>query len=161
MLNKIKFTLFAVGLLLTFCTPKNVQAETTSFSLSDLDSKGQITQEFIEDDTYHTISIQKDINPKNMQLHSFSGKLNNTYTVQHNKIGYYTAKYKIDITNSKITRAHSAQVVPKIGSISTKRLSRVSSSQANLFFSQKVALSQINRNIRSSIESGNILINVN
>lgn len=133
MLNKIKFTLFAVGLLLTFCTPKNVQAETTSFSLSDLDSKGQITQEFIEDDTYHTISIQKDINPKNMQLHSFSGKLNNTYTVQHNKIG----------------------------SISTKRLSRVSSSQANLFFSQKVALSQINRNIRSSIESGNILINVN
>ncbi|MFV8805655.1 hypothetical protein ACNMZ4_05315 [Aerococcus urinaeequi] len=57
MLNKIKFTLFAVGLLLTFCTPKNVQAETTSFSLSDLDSKGQITQEFIEDDTYHTISI--------------------------------------------------------------------------------------------------------
>lgn len=158
MFNKIKFSLFALGLLLTLCMSKNIQAATTNFNLSDLDSQGQMSQEYFEDNTYHIITVQKDINPKGQQLKSLSGKLNNTYTIQHSKAGYYSAKYRITVVNNKITSAHSARVVPSIGAISSIRISRGSSTQANLSFSQKILLSNLKRKVTTSIVHGEILV---
>lgn len=155
MLKIFKFSLFFYSFLAVLLFPKNIEAASLDFSISEIDNQGSVTQEYLdEDDLYNKITIQK-------ELDSFLRIKNNVYTVKHTSNGFYTASFKINVSENKIIKAHSSNVSLYTGNLSNTILSIQSANQAKLSFNQKILLATLKRNITATVNNDKISINVN
>ena len=79
-----------------------------------------------------------------------------TYNVSYTSPSAWRANYRVSISNARITGAHSASASAITGSITSKRLSVTSSTEARYFITWKKQAIYINCGVRSAI-SGNSL----
>src|SRR5699024_7021263 len=139
-----------------------VQTENVEFLIADINEAGNLTKRYMdEDNILHTVQIEasptSDIPSSNISLTRLANK---TYTITHTKNSNYKASFKIDILSNKIQRAHSSSVTLYKGTLSNSKLTRVSSTKAQLMFNQKLVLATINNNITATVSNGKISVTV-
>lgn len=138
------------------------EAGDLEFWIEDINKAESITKEYIdEDNIIHTVQIEtsptSDIPSSNINLVSLANK---TYTITHTKNSNYKASFKINILSNKIQKAHSSSVTLYKGTLSNSKLTRVSSTKAQLTFKQKLVLATINNNITATVSNGKISVTV-
>lgn len=141
---------------------REVQTENVEFLIEDINEAGSLTKRYMDEDKIlHTVQIEasptSDISSSNISLTRLANK---TYTITHTKNSNYKASFKIDILSNKIQRAHSSSVTLYKGTLSNSKLTRVSSTKAQLTFKQKLVLATINNNITATVSNGKISVTV-
>lgn len=79
-----------------------------------------------------------------------------TYNVSYTSPGAWRASYKVSISGGKINSAHSANSSPITGSITSRRLAKISSVEARYYLTWKKQTTYINCGVRSAISGNNL-----
>lgn len=110
--------------------------EKLNFMLSEIDQNGSVTEEFVdENNIVHTLTVEVEPN-SNGNGYGIMSLSNKTYVIKHTKNNSYEASFKLDISSNRIQSAHSGYVKVFRGTLSDKKLTKVSSIKAQQTFKQ-------------------------
>ena len=158
-LKKIFFILGCFAFF-SFITTTKVRAE-GNFPLPEnsvvYDMKqGGIQQFNVEDDQGETYTIIIEEEPQ-FSIMASSVK-NGTYKITKEKILQWKASYKIDVSNHKITRAHSASATAFTGSFKSLLLKVDNTTQATYYLKRKLLIGEASINLRAKLSGSSISI---
>ncbi|AEB28853.1 hypothetical protein, DUF2807 family [Carnobacterium sp. 17-4] len=144
----------------SFITTAKVHAEENVSSLEDsvvYDMKqGGVKQFEVEDDQGETYTITIEEEPQ-FSIMATSVK-NGTYKITKEKALQWKASYKIDVSNHKITRAHSASAVAYTGRFKSSQLKVDNATQATYYLKRKLLIGEASTNLRAKLSGGSISI---
>lgn len=118
--------------------------------------QGGIQQFNVEDDQGETYTIIIEEEPK-FSIMASSVK-NGTYTITKERALQWKASYKIDVSNHKITRAHSASVTAFTGNFSSLRLKVDNATQATYYLKRTLLYAESSINLRAKLSGSSISI---
>ncbi|MDN6196149.1 MAG: DUF5626 family protein [Alkalibacterium sp.] len=136
---------------------RNEDNEAVDFDLEALATSGSLEKKTIDNsNVIHTFVVEEDASK------GFSTFIlrNKTYIVRHSESGVYEASFKMDINSKKIRRVHSDKIKSFRGSISKRRLTRLSNTRARLSFNQRYLLFSANKKITASIYGKTLSVTV-
>ncbi|WP_407371663.1 DUF5626 family protein [Carnobacterium sp.] len=157
----MKKLVFILGCFTIFCFgAKDVQAaDTTALTENTVSydlEKGGLQQFEVENDLgeIYTITVEKE--PQ--FLLAASSVSNGTYKITKERALQWKASYKVDVSNNKITRAHSGSATAYIGSFKSLLLKVDSSTQATYYLKRTVLGLESYINLRAKLSGSSIAI---
>ncbi|MBC9825616.1 hypothetical protein GLO26_07235 [Carnobacterium inhibens] len=158
-LKKLIFLLSSLAFF-SFFTATKVQAEESfpspeSSVFYDL-NQGGLQQFEVENDLGETYTITIEEEPQFFIM--ASAVKSGTYKITKEKALQWKASYKIDVSNNKITRAHSASATAFTGSFKSLLLKVDSSTQATYYLKRTILLAETSINLRAKLAGSSISI---
>ncbi len=158
----MKKIIFILGCftLFSFVTTTKVHAE-ENFPVPDNSvvydiEQGGFQQFEVEDDQGDTYIITVEEEPQFFIM--ASNVKNGTYKITKEKALQWKASYKIDVSNNKITRAHSASATAFTGSFKSLLLKVDSSTQATYYLKRTLLIGESSINLRAILSGSSISI---
>lgn len=94
------------------------------------------------------------------ELKSSARVANGVYQIKHTKTGFWSAGYKISVSNNRITSAYEKYATPVFGSITDDVLSMDSSKQVSYQFNYHIMFSTLPTGIRCVLDGETLNISV-
>lgn len=118
--------------------------------------QGGVQQFEVEDNQGETYTITIEEEPQfSIMVNSVK---NGTYKITKEKALQWKASYKIDVSNHKITRAHSASATAFTGSFKRLLLKVDNTTQATYYLKRKLLIGEASTNLRAKLSGSSISI---
>lgn len=158
-LKKIVF-LLGCFTFFSFITTTKVHAE-ENFPVPDNNvvydiDQGGLQQFQVEDNQGETYTITIEEEPQ-FSIMASSVK-NGTYKITKEKALQWKASYKIDVSNNKITRAHSGSTTAFTGSFKSSLLKVDNATQATYYLKRTLLFAESSINLRAKLSGSSISI---
>lgn len=157
----LKKLVFILGCFTIFCFgAKEAQAaetiaQTENTVIYDLE-QGGLQQFEVENDLGESYTITVEKEPQ--FLLATSSVSNGTYKITKERALQWKASYKIDVSNNKITRAHTGSATAYTGSFKSLLLKVDSSTQATYYLKRTLLGLESSINLRAKLSGSSIII---